>query len=349
MAVAARYAGPSLDGPYFSHAAHQFIGPAGLHVYADRGLQAGPWQLLWFYLFGASLAFAMVSGAAVAVGLFAAVRYVRRRHGLGDDLKLEAAVLALAFGWGLISSTYDGGHPAELIVPCLWALATLRARDGRAVAAGLAIGLACGWETWALLGIPVLLLAPRRRQSAEAVVIAALVAVATYLPFVVVGPFHMGSAAWPVSRATLVHAVVPQLTQFSWSGRFVQAAVVTAVVTATVIAARRQRVPAVTLAWLLPVVVAMAKIATDPQPRDYYWAPVTAALLIGVAASARVRLRRTLCSLPALAISLIAPLQIWPVELVALALVVAAATLPEASVARALVAARTPHPAEAAA
>ena len=319
-ALAAHLGGPSLDGPYFALAAHRFVGSAGLHVYADRGLQAGPWQLLWFYVVGSGLAFALLSGALVAGGLHLTLRALRRGYGLSPSLPVEVVVLALALGWGLARTVYDGGHPAELVIPALWGLAALRAHEGRVVVAGLAIGLATGWETWAVLGLPVLLAAPSLRQSTRAMAVAASVAGATYLPFVLVGPFRMGDMDWAVSSATLVHALAPGMAHFSWTARLVQAATVVIAATAAVVVLRRRQASAVTMSWLLPTVVLLAKISTDPQPRDYYWAPITAALLVGIAAGMTTERTVALMTLPTLVVSLVLPLQVWPVELFALTL-----------------------------
>ena len=186
--------------------------------------------------------------------------------------------------------------------------------------AGLAIGVATGWETWAVLGVPVLLAAPTLRQSARAVAMAAACAAATYLPFVVAGPFRMGDMRWAVSSQTLVHALAPGMAHFSWTARFVQAVAAVAVASVAVVVMRRRHASVVTMSWLVPALILLAKLATDPQPRDYYWAPITGALLIGIAAGMTTERRLALLAAPALVVSLVMPLQIWPVELFALTL-----------------------------
>lgn len=317
--------GLSLDGPYFARAAHQLLHGAGLHVYADQGLQAGPWQLLWFALVGSGPAFAAASGALTAVGLVVALRSLRAWRGEDTRAALEAAVVALSVGWGIVSGTYAGGHPAELVIPATWALAAGAATRDRTVAAGLLIGFGAGWETWGLLGMPILLLLPSVRRVVAAGAVAVTAAVAVYLPFVIAGPFRMGEAQWPVNPHTLVFALAGG-GQFTWSERLAQAVMVSVCGAVAAMLLRRRQVDAWRAVWLLPAILVLAKLVADPQPRDYYWVPLQALLLTGLAAATRRELRLVAPAVPVLVVALVMPLQVWPLEIaVLLTLIVSSA------------------------
>jgi hypothetical protein len=238
-----------------------------------------------------------------------------------DGRRLRAgvapALLALAAGWGVVSSVYSGGHPAELVIPMAWGLAGACALRSRAVEAGLILGLATGWETWALLGLPLLLLSRGNRRAALSAIVAIAAAAATYLPFLAAGPFRMGKVTWSISSQSLVAALGVH-GQFTWGDRLVQSGFVFALGLGAVLAARRARIAPSPALWLCPAVIAVAKVVTDPAPRDYYWLPLQALLLVGFASSNRALLTRAAWMAPALVVSLIAPLQMPALEVLSL-------------------------------
>jgi hypothetical protein len=281
-----------------------------------------------FALTGRGVLFAVVSSAATAVGLVLALRWLRARHGASASPRLEYGLVALAIGWGIVSGTYAGGHPAELVIPLSWAVAGECARRSRPWPAGLVLGLAAGWETWAALGVPVLLLAPQLRQVARSGVAAAVVATGIYAPFLIAGPFRMGAVSWRVEPQTLVHQLAPALVGFDWTARLVQATVVVGVAAAVALLARRRPQASGEMVWLLPAVLVLAKITTDPAPRNYYWVPLQAALLLGIASARRPNLP-VACASAVLLLALVMPLQLPALEVAAtVALAVGAAIGP---------------------
>jgi hypothetical protein len=109
-------------------------------------------------------------------------------------LSAASPVAGLALAWG---------HPEDLLAGAAAVGATLLARDGRVVLAGLALGLAVAAKQWAVLaGLPVLLAAPR--GQVRLVGLAALVVALVHLPVVLTDP------AGAVARQTAV-AVTGQL------------------------------------------------------------------------------------------------------------------------------------------
>jgi hypothetical protein len=184
------------------------------------------------------------------------------------------------------------------------------------------LGLSVGWETWGVLGLPLVLLLPDLRRMLVAGATALAAAAAAYLPFVLVGPFRMGSYAWLVAPQSFVHALLG-VHSFSWRDRLLQAVVVGVVALVAIAIARwRSAAPAVTATVVVAVTV-FAKVLMDPQTRNYYWLPIQVLLLTGIAALWRREPRAAVAAAPALAVAVIAPLQTWPVELVALVALVA--------------------------
>src|SRR5207248_1255433 len=91
-------------------------------------------------------ALACVIELAVAALLLA----VLGRVGVADRWRLAGGLAAV--GVGLTHLALADGHPAEAVVPLLWVLAALWAREDRVVAAGTLIGVSAGLELWGALG-----------------------------------------------------------------------------------------------------------------------------------------------------------------------------------------------------
>ncbi len=92
----------------------------------------------------------------------------RLLDGRGGRWALTAAVLAPV----ALSYTFDAyrdGHPAQALVPLLWVLAGFEVRAGRAWPAGLLIGVSAGFEVWGILGVAIVVLAPRVLGCGESV------------------------------------------------------------------------------------------------------------------------------------------------------------------------------------
>ena len=259
------------DLVYFVHKGEQLLSGGWADTFADPKLQSGPLQLA---IFGAvrdvaALAFLIELGVAV---LFL---FVLGRLGLSDRARVAVGLLALAAGVTHIAFVY--GHPAEAIVPLLWVLAGLRARDGRVLSAGALVGLSAGFELWGVLGVAVLLLAPRlTRALAGACVQAAVVAV-MLAPFALAGTFRMFDHQWQVTSGTLVGLVVGPGAHFGWSLRLAQASLAIGAGAAVAFALRRS----VHSLWLVPLAVALVRLLLDPVSFGWYWLEVEALVLVG--------------------------------------------------------------------
>jgi hypothetical protein len=320
--------GPSSDGPYFAHAGRELVSRNGLHVYAAPGLQAGPLQVGAFGLLSrltGSLhlaedpTYAVISTLASTVLLVAGVRTLRRHVGLPSSATAELLVGVLSVGWLMATEVYTSGHPAELVIPALWIAAAVLATEDRAVLAGALIGVGAGFETWAVLGVPVLLLSGRLLPAGRAAMAMVGTAAAMYLPFVIAGPFRMGQAVWTVSSASLIHAIDPRLVTFPWSARLAQSVVVVAMGTVAWWVTRRTGAGAVMAVWFVPAVLALVKAISEPSGYDWYWLPVQVVVLAGCACADGLPRRVVAALLATEAVAVTASLRSWPLALVALA------------------------------
>src|SRR5581483_5394560 len=255
------------DGGYFASAGRDLLSAHGLHVYASRGLQAGPLQLAAFGAFSHLTSwlrlpfdstYAVTSTVASTAVIVGGLRLLRRRLGLAASPAAELATGVLAVAWLVATEAYTSGHPAELVAPALWIAAAVFAYEGNVGWAGALIGLGSGFETWAVLGVPVLLLAGSWRPRLTGVASTAGTTAVLYLPFAIAGPFRMGDLHWGIARTSLIHALDPTLVAVSGSGRVVQAAVVIALGSLAWAGIRRAADPSIAV-WLLPAVLAVAK------------------------------------------------------------------------------------------
>jgi len=276
--------GGSMDLPYFVGGAHTLFSTGWLTTYADPGLQAGPLQL---GLIGAGDRLAGLVGAssttvlAVLLALASvALLLAAARALLGGHPRVTAAlavVAAAALGTGLLHGSFFYGHPAQVVVPALWVLAGVAARRGSAVAAGALIGLSAGFEVWGVLGVPALLLAPRRRAALGGLGALSVTVAVLFGPFVVHGPFRMFDYRWDVSGGTLVGLIVAPGTGFTWPLRLVQGAcaVLAGATAATVL--RRSRAAV----WAAPLAVVAVRLALDPTRNGWYMLAFQALALLG--------------------------------------------------------------------
>jgi hypothetical protein len=192
---------------------------------------------------------------------------------------------------GLTVNAFEAGHPADAVLPLLWVVAAADARRGLLMRAAVLIGLGAGIETWSVLGLAVLVLAPRRRDAVRGAVVGACVAASLFLPFFVGGRFEMFSYAWEVSRSSLLALVVAPGTHVGWALRLAQGA---AALVAGLAVARLTRRSAHAV-WLVPLALVLARLALDPLDNGYYFVGVVGPALVGLAAfmgsapSARLR------------------------------------------------------------
>lgn len=261
----------------FGAAGRTLLSSHWLHTYHDPFVQAGP-----FELFLCAVA-KLVGGGGVGAAIFldvtgtlallavAAATVARRPREL-------ALVAAAALALFVVRDLGADAHPAELAIALVWFLAARDARRGRAARAGLLVGLAAGFETWGVLGVTVLLLAPRARERALAATIAAGVATMVFAPFLAGGDFHMFALHWKTA-----HGIAGSLfgidRPFTWRMRVGEAAIVVALGGAL---ARRVRGSAAAV-WAVPAATSVLRLVLDPVRYGYYWDTSLTLLVLGLA------------------------------------------------------------------
>lgn len=298
-----------VDEPLFRDAGDALLHGRLAEVYAYPIIQAGPFELLWVRLVtaldavsaGLHLTALGVAGVpAVTLGAGYAVRRLRAALDLPRAAALELGVAALTLVWGVGAAFAFCGHPAQVVVPAAWVAAGVLAQRGRPAAAGAVVGLAAGWETWAVLGAAVLLVAPAGRERpgsrsawegvAKAGAALAAVLAALYLPFAATGSFRMLDNRWTVSPRSLVADAAPALVAegFPWWARAVQAACAVAASAAVALALRSRSGASgtsVDAVWLVPLVAAAVRLVLDPVLYPYYWTAPLVLALAGLAVS----------------------------------------------------------------
>lgn len=273
------------DLPFFVHAADGLFSHTWADAYASPDLQVGPLQLVLLALAEAVagslsvstftlLAFAIPAGVTgllllVLRGLLAA-RPERRQ------LVLMLAGLA-AVALGIPASAYADGHLAQAVVPLLWLLAGLKARDGHVVTAGALVGLSAGFEVWGILGAVVFLSAPQLRDALGGLLVAGVVAVGLFAPFLLYGDFRMLDYHWVVNGDTMLGLLVEPGTAFTWWMRMVQGGTAVAVGAALAWPLRRTA----HALWLAPLAVVVVRLALDPVRYPWYWLAVEVLVLVG--------------------------------------------------------------------
>jgi hypothetical protein len=258
---------------YFVHKGEQLLSARWAETFADPVLQSGPLQLA---VTGAVRNFTALA-FLIGVGAAALFLYVLGRLGVNDRIRLVLGLVAVAAG--LTHGAFVDGHPAQAFVPLLWILAALWAREDRATAAGLLVGLSAGLELWGVLGLPVLLLAPRLRRSALAAVCTGTVVGAMLVPFVLAGEFRMFEHEWNVSTGTLMSLFVDPGTDFGWELRLAQSVFALGAGAAVAVASRRS----LHAVWLAPLAVIFMRLLLDPLSFGWYWLGAEALVLTGAA------------------------------------------------------------------
>lgn len=259
------------DLVYFVHRGEHLLSGGWANTFADPLLQSGPLQLVVFGAVRNLTALAFVIELAVALLLL----YVLGRLDVGDRVRLVVGMLAIAAG--LTQGAFIDGHPAEAIVPLLWILAGLSAREDRVLRAGTLIGLSAGLELWGVLGAPLLLLAPRLRRAVLGGVAEGAVVVAILAPFALFGSFRMFEHEWRVATGTLLSVVVEPGTHFGWPLRLLQSALALGAGAAVAVALRRS----VHALWLAPLAVVIVRLVLDPLSFGWYFLEAVALVLVG--------------------------------------------------------------------
>lgn len=272
----------AVDYVYFGPGGASILTGQWHEVYANPVVQAGPLEMLCFgpaYLLGVDgfwgwLAYYFVLLAVLTFGLVLIVLVI-----IGDAPRRRLFYVALglaaigSLSW-FVPLAVLTGHPAQIAIPLLWALAARLTQERHFVAVGVVIGLSAGWEIWGMLGVPVILLAVRPN-----LVKAALGGLATlallYGPFALTGQFHMFEFGWPVRDGTLVHLLWPELESFPWGLRLAQAALVLIVGGAVALLSRNS----MTAPWIVSLAIVVVRLLADPTFYGYYWLAAEVLLL----------------------------------------------------------------------
>jgi hypothetical protein len=282
-AVAPVARGDGGDAWMFTATGRTLLSSDWSHTFSNPGIQVGPLQLALFGSVGRSpLVLAILLGVAAALLVLTAARAA----GV-EQPRLLAVVGLVAVVTGFTRAGFDSGHPADSLLPLLWILAAAEARRGRVLLAGAIVGLSAGFETWGILGVAVLALAPSVRDAARGLLAAVGAAATLFLPFVAAGQFHMGGYRWLVSSQSLVSLVVAPGTAVGWPLRLLQGAVAVGAGVAVARAARGSR----HAIWLVPGVVVLARLLLDPLDSGYYFVGIEGPALVGLALAAAVGLR----------------------------------------------------------
>lgn len=275
--------GDTGDLAFFVHSAERLFSTDWAATYADPALQIGPLQLVTLGALDTVADLVGISSTRLIGAVFGAVVValfwlIARRllDGRGGRWALTAAVLAPV----ALSYTFDAyrdGHPAQALVPLLWVLAGLELRAGRAWPAGVLIGVSAGFEVWGILGVAILVLAPRLPDAVRAFAAAALVPLALLAPFALAGDFGMFEYRWVVNGDTLLSLFVEPGTAFPWPLRVLQGA--TAVLVGAGVAWSLRRSAAAL--WVGPLAVVAVRLALDPVRYPWYWLALETLVLVG--------------------------------------------------------------------
>ena len=263
------------DTAFFCRAGRTLLSADWAHTYASAGVQAGPLQLA---LYGAAGRLGAATGVGpgrllspvVELGTVALLLFVLRSVlPQGRMRRLSQGVLGtLAVLTATPSLVFSAGHPADAVIPLLWVLAAHEARQGRAVRAGLILGLSANLEIWGVLGAPVLLFLPDLRRLVRAGGAQLALTLGPLAPFAAAGGLRMFSYSWPVSSGTLASLLLPVGTPFPWTLRFAQGAVALAAGAGVALLTRRGPYgPS-----LVPLAIVAARLLLDPQRNSYYLA-----------------------------------------------------------------------------
>jgi hypothetical protein len=282
-AVAPFARGDGGDAWLFVRAGRVLLSADWSRTFANPGIQVGPLQLALYGTVGrVPVLMAIVLGVtAVLLVLFTA-----RAAGV-EQPRLLAGVGLAAVATGFTRAGFDAGHPADSLLPLLWILAAVDARRGRTARAGLIVGLSAGLETWGILGIAVLALAPSVRDAARGFVVAVGAAAVLFLPFVASGHFGMSHYRWLVSSQSLVSLVVAPGSAVGWPLRIAQGALALGAGVAVARATRNSR----HAVWLVPGAVVVVRLLLDPLDSGYYFVAIEGPALVGLALAGAIGLR----------------------------------------------------------
>jgi hypothetical protein len=239
----------------------------------------------------------------LAASAILGVWLVARMRGLGRGSLARALALFLCVANPITLKALEIGHPEELLGAVLCVAAVLVAMRGRAVWAGVLLGLAIANKEWALLAVgPVLLALPHRRM--RALTATAATAGAVLAPLVLAGSAITqlkGSATnssaifqpWQVwwflgshghiVRGTFGNIKIGYRTPPGWINQVAHPLIVAMMVPLTLLCVRVRRLGgrrAPNDALLLLTLLLLLRCVLDPWDTSYYALPFLIALLV---------------------------------------------------------------------
>lgn len=262
----------------FAAAGRLMLSSAWRHTYNDPWVQAGPFELL-ICVVGQAVGVTS-RGVSIAMNIMGAAAFLAvAQHVLGRRWAALLFVGVGALGLGLITDLAEIGHPSELFIALTWLLAARAARRDQMLLAGVLLGASAGFETWGLLGAPILFLIIRFRRTVIAGAVALAVAASIYAPFALGGDFHMFQVHWDIAGG-LAAQLFGQGNQFTWPMRLAEAVLVVSFGSALALALRRRTASGV---WIVPAGTSICRIFLDPVRYGYYWDTSLVLILIGLA------------------------------------------------------------------
>ncbi|MBO9556543.1 MAG: hypothetical protein J7523_18370 [Cellulomonas sp.] len=270
------------DAWLFVRAASAMLGPDFFDVFADPVLQVGPLFLVGVGLVARAAEMVGLPPAPVVAGVQAglvawlgvAVAAAFARDGGRDPRPAQWAVGGALVVGGLLTEGVGSGHPEEIALGLLLAVAARAAARGSGVRLGLVIGLATGVKAWGLLGAPLALHGRRVRQVLLAAGACVLTVALCYFPFFVWGHVATFSFRWDsADGSSLLRVAAGQLGMSDWGMRVVQGAA--AAGAGALVARRRRGSPLVVV-----VTVVAVRLLLDPVRLTYYTGPLVAAVVL---------------------------------------------------------------------
>lgn len=272
---------------YFATGARLVTSERALHLFAlDPELQSGP---LTFVLLAPLVALPPLLAEAAAIAVLAALGVVAVRlleatvtgpafdagagEGVGRRLLRADGVLVVGLlvvpVWSELAVHWAHPDDALALVALLGAMTALGRR--RPVLAAVLLAAAVDAKPWALVFVPLLLLADVPRRLQAAVVCAAGIALA-WVPFVLADPGTLGAAGYriPISDASVLHLAGVAGGTPAWC-RPAQLALGLALV---FVAVWRRRWSAVLVAGVC------ARLLLDPATKSYYEAGLVVATAV---------------------------------------------------------------------
>jgi hypothetical protein len=171
-------------------------------AYGGSLLERAPFALLPGLWGGGALAvYRMVTLPCLLASAVLGVWLLARMRAEGRSRLARAVALGVCVANPITLRALELGHPEELLGGCMCVIAVLLAGRGRALAAGVVLGLAVANKEWALLAAgPVLMVLPagRRLRCAGA---AGVVAAAVLAPFALAGSGGLVASTRAVASA----------------------------------------------------------------------------------------------------------------------------------------------------